>query len=276
MQQNQQNKNNIVIDAPILNFPNRKFESINKIGQGAQGSVYLAKSINWGINDQKQYALKCQGITQDNEIQFIDSLIQYQNQYENSQQNYKPSGLIRIYGRYKWNNQDVFIMEKGEQDLFAFIYEQQQLTFQKKVEILIQISQSIQFLHQQELIHRDIKPENYIKIDNQFKLIDFGLIRGDQRIQMTRNIGTCLFKAPELVEGRQDYSKSVDIWALGCLFYELLTKQPFLQAQTALEVENIIKNIKNNDQYIKDRLNYLINQLDDKKEEIQNLLSKIN
>ncbi|CAD8094780.1 unnamed protein product [Paramecium sonneborni] len=253
LQDNIFNNNNSVIDAPNYpNFPNRKFKTIRILGEGAQGTVYLAKSINWGLNDQKQFALKRQQNTKDYEIQFVDYLIQFQNQYENqnniSQYNYQKSGLIRIYERFKWNNQDVLIMEQGEKDLQKFINEQQLLTFQQKRDILIQISQSIQFLHQQQLIHRDIKPENFIKIGNQFKLIDFGQIRSNEGTNLTIRPGTTQYSAPEIIENKQNYTFAVDIWSLGCVFYEiLLYQQLFTDYLTGkmnqLKVNDQIKNL---------------------------------
>ncbi|CAD8094774.1 unnamed protein product [Paramecium sonneborni] len=269
-QQQQIQDNKFKIEAPNSKFVNRKFELINKLGEGAQGSVYLAKSINWGLFDQKQYALKFQQITNDNETQFIDNLIQYQNQYENQfnidQQNNQPSGLIRIYERFKWQGYDVLIMEKGEIDLQQFINEQKQLTFQQKLEILIQISQSIQFLHKQQLIHRDIKPENFIKIGNQFKLIDFGLIRFNDQINLTKRPGTTQYSAPEIIECQKVYTLLADVWSLGCVFYEILQNQQLFTGESENKAKQQIKN--------SDYLTKKINQLQ-ANEQMKSLMKKM-
>ncbi|CAD8172380.1 unnamed protein product [Paramecium pentaurelia] len=259
MQQNQAKNQNI--DAPIQNFPNRKFEIIKVIGQGGEGTVFQCKSKNWGIYDQKQFALKCQYQSKADEIQFIDNLIAYQNQYENlinqGKSNYQSSGLIRIYERFQLNNQDFIIMEAGEIDLYDYIKQQQNLSFDQKIKILIQITQSIQYLHQNNLIHRDIKPENFIKVADQFKLIDFGLIRHNEGRIKTMGIGTPLFQAPEIVENSQNYTKAVDIWSLGCVFYEILTKVSLFQGKTHSELINMIKNCKIDKKYLLERLDQL-------------------
>ncbi|CAD8094786.1 unnamed protein product [Paramecium sonneborni] len=271
MQQNQQNNKNIIINAPNSNFPNRKFETLEQLGNGAQGQIYLAKAINWGTNDQKQYALKCQQNTQDNEIKFIDMLINYQNQYENQinigEQNYQPSGLIRIYERFKWTQsnctQDVLIMEKGEQNLNQFLEEKSQLKLKQKHEILIQISQSIQFIHKQQVIHRDIKSDNFIKIGNQFKLIDFGSIgRQNEQIQQTNKqiqiqVGTTQYQAPEILENIQNYTCAVDIWSLGCVFYEIFQNQCLFLGKNQKKIQQQILDCKSNAHYLTDKINQL-------------------
>ncbi|CAD8116057.1 unnamed protein product [Paramecium primaurelia] len=120
-----------------------------------------------------------------------------------------------------------------------------------------QITQSIQYLHQNNLIHRDIKPENFIKVADQFKLIDFGLIRQNQGRIKTMGIGTPLFQAPEIVENSQNYTKAVDIWSLGCVFYEILTQVSLFQGKTHQELINMIKNCKIDKKYLLERLDQL-------------------
>ncbi|CAD8172392.1 unnamed protein product [Paramecium pentaurelia] len=252
-------QSNSIIDAPIQNFPNRKFERIKVLGQGGEGTVYLCKSKNWGINDQKQFALKFQYQSKGDEIQFIDNLIAYQNQYENlinqGKSNYQSSGLIRIYERFQLNNQDFIIMEAGEIDLYDYIKQQQNLSFDQKIKILIQITQSIQYLHQNNLIHRDIKPENFIKVADQFKLIDFGLTKQNSFIFKTTGVGTLLFQAPEVLENKANYDFSIDIWSLACVFYEILSGQALFNGENQNQVVQMILGCKLNSNFLNERLN---------------------
>lgn len=74
-----------------------------------------------------------------------------------------------------------------------------------------------------KLIHRDIKPENYLKVQNRFKLIDFGLVRIKTGPELTKNVGTGLFQAPEMINDERSYNEKVDIWALACVFYEIFS-----------------------------------------------------
>nr|XP_020769419.1 cyclin-dependent kinase-like 4 [Odocoileus virginianus texanus] len=94
--------------------------------------------------------------------------------------------------------------------------------------VLWQTLQALNFCHKHNCIHRDVKPEN-ILITKQgiIKICDFGfariLIPGDA---YTDYVATRWYRAPELLVGDTQYGSSVDIWAAGCVFAELLTGQP--------------------------------------------------
>ncbi|XP_054403610.1 cyclin-dependent kinase-like 4 isoform X2 [Pongo abelii] len=94
--------------------------------------------------------------------------------------------------------------------------------------VLWQTLQALNFCHIHNCIHRDVKPEN-ILITKQgiIKICDFGfariLIPGDA---YTDYVATRWYRAPELLVGDTQYGSSVDIWAIGCVFAELLTGQP--------------------------------------------------
>jgi serine/threonine protein kinase len=75
-------------------------------------------------------------------------------------------------------------------------------------------------------MHRDIKPEN-ILIDSQniLKLADFGLSRtiSFNNTVLTQPVVTLWYRAPELLLGCDQYSFSIDMWSVGCIFFELCT-----------------------------------------------------
>ncbi|XP_011791324.1 PREDICTED: cyclin-dependent kinase-like 4 [Colobus angolensis palliatus] len=103
--------------------------------------------------------------------------------------------------------------------------------------VLWQTLQALNFCHIHNCIHRDIKPEN-ILITKQgiIKICDFGfariLIPGDA---YTDYVATRWYRAPELLVGDTQYGSSVDIWAVGCVFAELLTGQPLWPGKSDLD-----------------------------------------
>ncbi|KAI9343471.1 kinase-like domain-containing protein [Zopfochytrium polystomum] len=94
------------------------------------------------------------------------------------------------------------------------------------------------------ILHRDIKPENvFIDGNNNVKLGDFGLSRtlSNPDVEMAKTyVGTPFYMSPELVNETQYNSKS-DIWALGCVIYELCSLEPPFQSKTQAGLEQKIK-----------------------------------
>lgn len=75
-------------------------------------------------------------------------------------------------------------------------------------------------------MHRDIKPENILVSPNGvIKLCDFGFARFTNSVNesCTDYVATRWYRAPELLVGDARYGKAVDVWAVGCLYAELIT-----------------------------------------------------
>ena len=91
--------------------------------------------------------------------------------------------------------------------------------------IVLDICYGIKEIHLNNLIHRDLKPDNlFISKDYKIKIGDFGISKkliNSLKYANTGN-GTYNYMAPEMING-QKYNKKVDIWALGCILYELFT-----------------------------------------------------
>ncbi|KAI8853373.1 kinase-like domain-containing protein [Chytridium lagenaria] len=84
----------------------------------------------------------------------------------------------------------------------------------------------------------DLKPNNLLLASNGLlKLADFGLARdfGDYSKAMTSQVVTRWYRAPELLLGAQKYGYGIDIWAIGCIFAELLLRVPYLAGDSDLE-----------------------------------------
>jgi serine/threonine protein kinase len=89
-------------------------------------------------------------------------------------------------------------------------------------------------------------PPNRIQIlmnnRGEIKIADFGMARyfGDPPPpKMTQLVVTLWYRAPELLLGTENYGKPIDIWSIGCIFGELLTKEPLLQGKN--EVDELSK-----------------------------------
>ena len=89
--------------------------------------------------------------------------------------------------------------------------------------------QALTYLHSKNIAHRDLKLENLLFVSPEtknlkIKLIDYGFAtKFDREKGMTLILGSPLYMAPELVKRMSGYSDKVDVWALGCITYLLMS-----------------------------------------------------
>ncbi|CAD8052227.1 unnamed protein product [Paramecium primaurelia] len=116
--------------------------------------------------------------------------------------------------------------------------------------IIYQLLKCLKFIHSGQLIHRDLKPSNLlIDSDCKVKVADFGLARSIAQSEnqyempiMTEYVATRWYRAPEILLGSHHYSKSVDMWSVGCILGEMiLGKAIFSGASTLNQIEKIIE-----------------------------------
>ncbi|KAI5191694.1 cyclin-dependent kinase 7 [Nematocida minor] len=100
---------------------------------------------------------------------------------------------------------------------------------------MLMICKGLHECHSHFVIHRDIKPNNIlVGKDGSLKLADFGISVdiGFPLRALTPNVVTRWYKAPEILLGCTNYTFAIDIWALGCLFAELLQRIPYLPGRS--------------------------------------------
>lgn len=108
--------------------------------------------------------------------------------------------------------------------------------------LLLQLTGAVEYLHSNWIIHRDIKTSNLLMNNRgQIKVADFGMARyyGDPPPKLTQLVVTLWYRAPELLLGAEKYGPEIDLWSVGCIFGELLRKEPLLQGKN--EVEQLTK-----------------------------------
>lgn len=130
---------------------------------------------------------------------------------------------------------------------------------------LTQISKGLEFLHKNRILHRDIKPDNvFLDRSDNIKIGDLGLgrILGSRSVAARTSVGTPLYFSPELCQDRP-YDDKSDIWALGCLMYELITMQPpfFASNQIALARKIVKTRQAPLPARVSSTLRYLINKM---------------
>jgi eukaryotic-like serine/threonine-protein kinase len=127
--------------------------------------------------------------------------------------------------------------------LRTILNEERQLPIERATNLTLQILDALDTMHKHGVVHRDLKPEN-IMVDDQdrIKLIDFGIaMKEDARritfVEMSPTLGTPDYISPEQVKGQRGDQRS-DIYALGVMFYEMLTGEPPYSGPNPLAVMN--------------------------------------
>jgi len=109
--------------------------------------------------------------------------------------------------------------------------------------MMYQIISAVHHVHEKWYIHRDLKTSNIlVHRSGKVALCDFGLARKYQTPlrQMTQMVITLWYRPPELLYGESVYGPPVDMWSVGCIFGELLKKEPMLQGKGELDQINKI------------------------------------
>jgi serine/threonine protein kinase len=114
------------------------------------------------------------------------------------------------------------------------------LPWREAVECAIQICAALEHAHQLGVIHRDLKPANlFLSADGHVKVGDFGLARDLNNTRLTldgQTVGTCRYMPPEQIAGEAKLTGAVDLYALGCIIYEMLAGRTPVDGNTIVEI----------------------------------------
>ncbi|XP_042564843.1 serine/threonine-protein kinase Nek1 isoform X2 [Clupea harengus] len=203
-----------------------KYEKVKKIGEGSFGKAFLVQSKE----DGHQYVIKEIGISRMSNKERQESrkevavlanmshpnIVQYKESFEES-------GCLYIVMDY---------CEGG--DLFKKINSQRGLLFPEEqiLDWFAQISLALKHVHDRKILHRDIKSQNiFLTKDGTVQLGDFGIARVlNSTVELARTcIGTPYYLSPEICENKP-YNNKSDVWALGCVLYEMCTLKHAFEA----------------------------------------------
>jgi hypothetical protein len=118
------------------------------------------------------------------------------------------------------------------------------LTARQGVSLVRQIASALGEAHATGIVHRDIKPGNILANDSSWVVIDFGVARVlGEPSRLTKTgavVGTIGYMSPEQASAQPDLDARADVFALGCVLYEILTGRPAFAADSALGVQAMV------------------------------------
>lgn len=146
----------------------------------------------------------------------------------------RSSNIIEVFDILTTKNNTYIITELCEGgDLSKLIAAKRGLPEAEAITILRQIVDGYSEISSNRIIHRDLKPANILLKDNKIKIADFGFAMraSDSRKYSSYNVGSPIYMPPEALNDNK-YSYKSDIWAIGVIFFELLTGRTPWKAKT--------------------------------------------
>ncbi|KAL6729368.1 hypothetical protein Aduo_000427 [Ancylostoma duodenale] len=198
---------------------NETYERLEKLGEGSYATVFKCKSkIDGSIVALKEIKLQFQEglpFTAIREASLLRTL--------------RHANIVCLHDIFHQHNQLTFVFEYMKMDLSKYLERHPTGvdSFQIKL-LLFQLLRGLDFCHKKKILHRDLKPQNLLLDESGvLKLADFGLARAKSVPSRTysHEVVTLWYRPPDVLLGSTDYSTSLDMWGVGCIFAEICTGQ---------------------------------------------------
>ncbi|MEM7016635.1 MAG: serine/threonine-protein kinase [Pseudomonadota bacterium] len=222
------------------------------LAEGGMGTVYQGYEPKL----QRHVAIKTirrdylAGVDSDTRAQLLEGF--EQEMALNGQLNHP--NIITVYDADEVNHVPFVVMELISGDdtgvtLADYLKQYGKLPLEHINQIILQVLNALEYAHEHDVVHCDVKPENIlISEEGSVKLADFGIARFKTHLAASREntthttgLGTLSYMAPEQAEGMVDADTQTDLFAVGVIFYELLTGiHPFRDKSPAATKSRIL------------------------------------
>lgn len=194
----------------IIHCKDKTFEIGERIGKGSYGNVFRCTDELKEVYAAKEIPFRGKGTPCVMEIAILST---FNHEY-----------IVNLLWRYASAYEVYMLQPLGDCDLYDYIHQRGAMVDTAKDLLFVwfnQLLQALACLHRYEIIHGDIKPSNVIVYGNNIKLADFTLSvqKPSKNTRYTHTAYTITYRAPEVLEG--NWSTPADIWAMGCVFYEM-------------------------------------------------------
>ncbi|GAA6015307.1 hypothetical protein JCM10207_008943 [Rhodosporidiobolus poonsookiae] len=209
-----------------------KYERLEKVGEGTYGVVYRSRNKETGeIVALKKIRLEAEdeGVpsTAIREISLLKEM--------------KDDNVVRLFDIAHTDTKLYLVFEFLDLDLKRYmdkVGDGEGMGPDIVKKFTYQLIKGVYYLHAHRILHRDLKPQNLlINKEGNLKLADFGLARafGIPLRTYTHEIVTLWYRAPEVLLGSRHYSTGVDMWSVGCIFAEMIMRQPLFPGDSEID-----------------------------------------
>ncbi|MED6281162.1 Cyclin-dependent kinase 20 [Characodon lateralis] len=209
-----------------------QYSILGRIGEGAHGIVFKAKHIETGetVALKKVALRKLEEGIPNQALREIKAL----QEIEDNQH------VVKLKDFFPHGTGFVLVFDFMLSDLSEVIRNYQRPLTPAQVKCyMMMLLKGVAFLHHNNIMHRDLKPANLlISPSGHLKVADFGLARlfSNQGERLySHQVATRWYRAPELLYGARKYDEGVDLWAVGCIFGELLNSSPLFPGENDIE-----------------------------------------
>jgi eukaryotic-like serine/threonine-protein kinase len=221
------------------------FEITGQLGKGGMGEVYQAKDQKLG----RDVAIK---VLPEEFALAADRVARFQREAKVLASLNHPN-IAAIHGLEESGGTNFLVLELVEGETLADRIKVGPIPVEEALKLALQIAEALEAAHEKGVIHRDLKPAN-IKVtpDSKVKVLDFGLAKAFAGEQAELNLsnsptlsnaatqqgvilGTAAYMSPEQARGKS-VDKRADIWAFGCVLFEMLTGQAAFQGEDVTEI----------------------------------------
>ncbi len=221
------------------------YQITSQLGRGGMGEVFQAKDQILG----RDVAIK---VLPEEFARDTDRVARFQREAKVLASLNHPN-IAAIHGLEQSEGKNFLVLELVEGETLADRIKAGPIPVEESLKLALQIAEALEAAHERGVIHRDLKPSN-IKVtpDGKVKVLDFGLAKayagGQEEPSLSASptlsnlatqqgiiLGTAAYMSPEQARGK-NVDKRADIWAFGCLVYEMLTGQAAFQGEDVTEI----------------------------------------
>ncbi|XP_071815592.1 cyclin-dependent kinase 17-like isoform X2 [Apostichopus japonicus] len=210
------------------------YTKLDKLGEGTYATVFKGKSR---LTD-KLVALK--EITLEHEEGAPCTAIREVSLLKGL----KHANIVTLHDIVHTEKSLTLVFEYLDRDLKQYMDDCGSIMSMSNVKIfLFQLLRGLEYCHRRQVLHRDLKPQNLLINDiGELKLADFGLARAKSVPSKTfsNEVVTLWYRPPDVLLGSTEYTTSIDMWGVGCIFFEMVGGRPLFPGSTVEDELHLI------------------------------------